>query len=62
MMTKHLSQEIIQKIRNEVLAGKTKYKVEEELGISKTTVYTHTIDIQGDNLGKTLSKETLERI
>lgn len=61
-MTKHLSQKIIQKIRKEVLAGKNKYRVARELGISKTAVYTHTIDIPSGNRGKPLSKEILDRI
>ena len=61
-MTKHLSQEFIQKIRNKVLAGKPKYKVAEEQGIGKTTVYTHTVDIPGDNRGKLLSKEIIKKI
>jgi len=62
LMTKPLPQETIQKVREEVLAGKTKYRVAEELGIGKTTVYAHTVDIPGDNRGKPLSKEIIERI
>jgi predicted transcriptional regulator len=62
IMTKPLSQGIIQKIRNEVFTGKTKYKVAKELGIGKTTVYNYTVDIPGDNRGKPLSKKIIKRI
>jgi DNA-binding CsgD family transcriptional regulator len=62
MMTKPLSKEIIQRIRDEVLSGKNKFTVSKELGISKSAVYSHTVDIPGGNQGKTLSKETLKKI
>ncbi len=61
-MTKPLSQEIIQRIREEVLSGKNKYTVSKELGVSKSAVYSLTIDIPGGNQGKKLSKETLKKI
>ena len=61
-MTKPLSQEIIQKIRNEVLAGKNKFRLAMELGISKSAVYSHTVDIPSGNRGKPLPKETLDKI
>jgi len=62
MMTKHLTKEFIQKIRDKVLAGKPKYKIAEELGISKTAVYTHTIDIPSNKRGKPLSKKIINQI
>lgn len=61
-MAKPLPQETIQKVREEVLCGKSKHRVAQELGIGKTTVYTHTVDIPSDNRGKPLSKEIIERI
>ena len=61
-MLKKLSKDTIQKIREEVFAGKNKFRVTRELGIGKTTVYTHTIDIPSGNRGKPLSKETLDKI
>jgi len=53
---------VIQKIREEVLSGKSKYQVIKELGISKTTVYTYTKDIPGKKQNKPLSKEIIQDI
>ena len=44
-MPRKLSQEIIERIRREVLRGKSNYQVARELGISETTVRNHTKDI-----------------
>lgn len=44
-MTKSLSKETIQKIREEVLNGKSKHAVAKEMGISSETVYRHTKDL-----------------
>jgi FixJ family two-component response regulator len=41
MMTKQLSTETIQKIRREVLSGKTKYQIAKELGISDKVVLSY---------------------
>jgi hypothetical protein len=45
-------QEVIQKIREEVLKGKTKYRVAKEMGISELVVYSHTIDLPSVKLGE----------
>ena len=47
MMTtgKPYPKEVIQKIREEVLSGKTKYRVAKEMGIHELVVYSHTIDL-----------------
>ena len=44
MMTsgKLISKELIQKIRKEVLKGKSKYQVSKEMHLDRTTVYKHT--------------------
>lgn len=44
-MTKPLQQETIQKIREEILKGKSKYKVAKEMGLSEFVVYSHTADL-----------------
>jgi len=44
--------EVIQKIREEVLKGKTKYRVAKEMGISELVVYSHTIDLPSVKLGE----------
>ena len=49
-MTKPLSKAIIQKIREEILKGKSKYKVAKEFGLSEFVVYSHTADIPSINL------------
>ena len=61
-MTKSYSKQLIQKIREEVLKGKSKHRVAKDLGVGKTTVYTHTIDIPSGNRGKPLSKDTISKI
>jgi hypothetical protein len=50
-MTKHLSKEIIQKIREEVLSGKSKYRTAAEFGLHPHTVYRRTQDIPGGQHG-----------
>ena len=45
MTSRKLSQETIERIRREVLRGKSNYQVARELGISETTVRNHTKDI-----------------
>ena len=42
---KRLSKELIQKIREEVLSGKTKYRVAKEMGINESAVRSHTRDL-----------------
>lgn len=65
-MTKPLSKEMIHKIREEVLKGKSKYRVAKEFGFSEFVVYSHTSDLPSINLrepcikGKTL--ELLKQI
>jgi len=44
--------EIIQKIREEVLKGKTKYQVAKEMGINEPVVYSHTSDLPSVKLGE----------
>ena len=44
-MTKPLQQETIQKIREEILKGKSKYQVAKEMKLSDSTVYKHTKDL-----------------
>jgi hypothetical protein len=44
--------EVIQKIREEVLKGKTKYRVAKDMGISELIVYSHTMDIPSVKLGE----------
>ena len=44
-MTKHLTKEIIYKIREEILKGKSKYQVAKEMKLSDSTVYKHTKDL-----------------
>jgi hypothetical protein len=48
-MAKALPQHIVQKIRMEVLSGKSKYRVSRELDVSEYTVYSHTSDIPSIN-------------
>ncbi len=65
-MTKPLSKETIQEIREEILKGKSKYKVAKEMGLSEFVVYSHTSDLPSVNLrepcikGKSL--ELLQRL
>jgi hypothetical protein len=42
---KPISKELIQKIRKEVLKGKSKYQVSKEMHLDRTTVYKHTKDL-----------------
>lgn len=44
-MTRKPSEETIQKIRQEVLSGKSRYKIASEMGLSPTVIYTYTKDI-----------------
>ncbi len=65
-MTKPLSKETIQEIRDEVLKGKSKYRVAKEMGLTEFVVYSHTTDLPSINLrepcikGKSL--ELLQRL
>ncbi len=49
-MTKPLQQETIQKIREEILKGKSKYRVAKEMGLSEFVVYSHTADLPSIDL------------
>lgn len=49
-MSKLLPKEIIQKIREEVLKGKSKYRVAKEMGLTEFVVYSHTSDLPSINL------------
>ena len=44
-MTRKLSEETIQKIREDIIEGKSKYKIGRGCGISANTVYNYTKDI-----------------
>jgi len=44
-MTKHLTKEMINKLREEVLRGKSKYLVSKEMNLSESTIYKHTKDL-----------------
>jgi len=44
-MTRKLSEETIQKIREDTIEGKSKYKIASDYGISANTVYKYTKDI-----------------
>jgi len=48
---KHLSKNIIEKIRNDVLSNKTKYQIAKELNIPRSTVYYWTRDIPSKQCG-----------
>ncbi len=52
-MVKPYPQEIIDKIRQEVLTGKSKYRVAKEMGIPFQTIYTHTMDIPNQQFHET---------
>ena len=62
MMAEPLPVEIIQKIREEVLGGKSKYQVAKELDIGRTTIYRYTMDIPSNKHGKPLSKDMISKI
>jgi|GEM_PF-1188462 len=47
-----LPKELIQKMREEVLKGKTKYQVAKEMGLRDSIVYSHTIDLPSVKLGE----------
>ncbi len=49
-MTKPLSKETIQEIREEILMGKSKYRVAKEMGLSEFVVYSHTADLPSIDL------------
>jgi len=49
-MSKPLSKETIQKMREEVLKGKSKYRVAKEFSLSEFIVYSHTSDLPSINL------------
>ncbi len=61
-MTKHFSKEMISKIREEVLKGKSKPSVARELGISDSAVYEHTKDIPSSSWGKPISRDLIQKI
>ena len=44
-MTRKLSEETIQKIREDTIEGKSKYKIARDYGISANVVYNYTKDI-----------------
>jgi len=48
---KHLPQEIIEQIRNEIQAGKTKFRVSREYNVPKTTIYRVTEDLPSRSCG-----------
>lgn len=45
MMTRHLTQDDIQKMREEILKGKSKFQVAKEMNLYPTTVYEYTKDL-----------------
>ena len=60
-MSRKISNDLIEKIRKEVLSGKSNYQVARELGISETTVQNHTKDIsRPKNVGPCIKKERSE--
>ena len=46
-MTRKLSGETIQKIREDTIEGKSRYKIASEMGLSSTVIYAYTKDIPG---------------
>jgi len=60
-MAEPLPQEIIQKARELVLCGRSKYSVAKELGIGISTIYRHTTDISSQKHQR-VSKETIQII
>jgi hypothetical protein len=60
-MAEPLPKEIIQKARELVLCGISKYSVAKELGIGRTTMYRHTKDIPG-NKHQRIGKETIQKL
>ncbi len=62
-MSSKYSKKLIQKIRKEVLSGKTKYQVAKEIGLSDKVVYYHTRDLPSKNPGRTeIRGRTLEAL
>ena len=61
-MVKPFPKEFIQKIRKEVLSGKSKNRVARELGISDATMYAHTGDIPSRKRAKPVDNETIKKI
>jgi hypothetical protein len=60
-MAKPLPKETIYKIREEVLKGKSKYRVAKEMGLTEFLVYSHTSDLPSINLREPCIKgNTLE--
>ncbi|UCD14439.1 MAG: hypothetical protein JSW60_03220 [Thermoplasmatales archaeon] len=51
-MAKSLPKEIIQQIREEVLKGKSKYRVAKEMKLLESVVYRHTADLPSIKLGE----------
>ena len=50
-MTKHLSKETLQKIRDEIQSGKSKYQTAADFGLHPTVVYRWTQDLPGGQYG-----------
>jgi hypothetical protein len=48
-MSQPLPKETIQKVREEVLKGKSKYRVAKEMGLTEFSVYSHTSDLPSIN-------------
>ncbi len=60
-MPRKIPDKIIQKIRREVLSGKSKYQVAKEYDISDSTVYKYTKDIaRPKDIGPCIKKEQFE--
>ena len=61
-MIKAYPKEFIEKIREEILSGKPKYRVARELGIADNTVYIHRIDIPSRECKRVLSRDLILQI
>jgi hypothetical protein len=61
MMAEPLPKEIIQKARELVLCGNSKYSVAKELGIGITTIYKHTMDLPSNKHNR-LDRKTIQKI
>ncbi|HIH97617.1 MAG TPA: hypothetical protein HA346_01205 [Thermoplasmata archaeon] len=46
-MTRKLSEETVQKIREDTIEGKSRYEIASEMGLSPTVIYAYTKDIPG---------------
>jgi hypothetical protein len=53
---KPLPKDLIHKMREEVLKGKTKYRVAKEMGLYESIAYCHTSDLPSVKLGETRKK------